>query len=132
MYNIENWPFKWFGYWKEYGFNYYNYPSIQNFIKPQINKTYDKDKLLYYLDSGIEIASTSKSSFPSPIDGNIEIGSLSLRTDGEWLWLENISDLIKSFDVVIPIAFYENIQKNRFRIPRVTEKQKKKLEYPLF
>lgn len=129
-YNIENWPFRWFGFWREYGIDYVNYPSIVDFIDFDLNQKCDINRMILYLRSGRVLASTSMSSFPSPISGEFGRGTGSIRTDGKWLWFDAVCDLIENNGVVIPMMFYLDIVKNDFIIPEISDGDIDKLEWP--
>lgn len=117
-YNFKTWPYKWFGLWKEYGDQYQQYPSVYNFVNSDVNSMYDKKKLHHYLSSGLLISSTSGLNFRSPFDDTIIADSVSFRTDGTWLWLDNISKLIELNDLIIPEELYKEIQANNFTVPK--------------
>lgn len=129
-YNIENWPFRWFGFWREYGIDYVNLPSINDFIDFDLNQKCDVIRMLLYLRNGRVLASTSMSSFPSPISGEFGRGAGSIRTDGKWLWFDPVCDLIENNGVVIPKMFYLDIIKNNFIIPEISDEDIDKLEWP--
>lgn len=129
-YDIKNWPFRWFGFWKEYGIEYLNYPPIASFIDEGINKSYRKTELLEYLRNGAVLTTTSQFPFPSPINGKRSHGTLSIRTDGRWLWLDSICELIEYHHLAIPEAFYKQIVDNDFSIPEIIEAQFEELEWP--
>ncbi|WP_185290626.1 hypothetical protein [Chryseobacterium lactis] len=126
----NKWPYKWFGFWKEYGEEYIKYPSIKYFINEEINKTYEKEKLLNYLNKGLVITVTSKSSFPDPFTSVLGKGEISIKTDGKWLWLENIYDFIEFNNLIIPSAFYKDIQDNNFILPEIEIVNFEALEWP--
>lgn len=130
MKELENWPYKWFGFWKEYGEDYNNFPSIISFISNEINNNYPKFQLLDYLKNGHVITSTSRSAFQNPFTSQIESGAISIRTDGKWIWLDNICDFIEHNNLVIPFSFYENIKKNNFIIPKENSFNLEDLEWP--
>lgn len=129
-YNYNNWPFKWYGLWKEYGTGYENYPSIKEFIDQQKNRTYNKERLIEYLNTGVVVATTSKRNFISPFKSDNESGSISFRTDGKWLWLDNISEFISHNELTIPENWYNEILDRDFIIPEVAESQLQGLEWP--
>ncbi|WP_313611878.1 hypothetical protein [Chryseobacterium arthrosphaerae] len=82
--DMYNWPHRWFGFWKEYGEEYVNFPSIKSFINEAINQNYEKEKLLNYLKNVDVVAVTSKSSFPDPFTFTLGKGEISIKTDGKW------------------------------------------------
>lgn len=127
-----NWPFKWFGFWNEYGDNYLSCPSITDFIDEQVNNRYEKEQLIAYLKNGIVLVASSRAAFPSPIDREIGFGSVSIRTDGKWLWLDTICNLIEQHSVIVPEAFYADVVSNQFIIPEVSDQQMEQLNWPEF
>lgn len=129
-YDFSNWPFKWYGLWKEYGEPYKNYPSIKAFINPKIKSKYNWEKLNKYLNDGVTVATTSHLSFPSPFDGSLRYGSVSFKTDGQWLWLDNIVEFIEYKDLIIPEKWYQEIISNNFIINTINQNQIQELEWP--
>lgn len=121
--DFNSWSFKWFGLWEEYGKGYEKYPSIKNFVNKERNLRYAKEKILKYLNEGFPFVSTSKASFPSPFTGEVGHGSVSFRTDGEWVWLDNIGEFIERNDLVIPEGLYERMEKNNFITQELSEEQ---------
>lgn len=133
MFNAENWPYKWFGVWKEYGKHYENYPSVHGFIDEAKNSKYDKEQLLRYLRDGHIIAATSRINFPNPVTGEVIGGSLCNRTDGKWLWFDDLADYVENNHAVIPDQWYLDIQNNNFIVPEVDAQQvEATLEWPSF
>jgi hypothetical protein len=130
MKELENWPYKWFGFWKEYGEDYNNFPSIISFINNEINSNYPKFQLLNYLKNGHVVASTSRSAFQNPFTSTIELGEISIRTDGKWIWLDNICEFIEYNDLVLPLNFYEDIKGNNFIISQKNSFNLESLEWP--
>lgn len=130
--DLNNWPYRWFGFWKEYGEEYVKYPSIKHFLNEQINKTYQKEKLLDYLKNGFSVTVTSKSAFPDPFTSILGKGEISIRTNGKWLWLDNICDFIEFNNLILPSSFYSHIQKNNFVLPQIESFELETLDWPFF
>lgn len=128
--NIDNWPYKWFGVWKEYGDHYRNYPAIKNFVNEQRNRQYNKKLLLKYLREGHAIVATSRLNFPSPFTGELKGGSISYRTDGEWVWLDDLADYVEQHNMVIPGKCYQQILQNDFVLPPLNEGSLEGLNMP--
>lgn len=128
-YNNKKWPFKWYGLWKEYGVGYENYPSIFNFVDKNINERYDKDKLLEYLSNGSTVTSTSAINFPSPFHNDNNEGTVSFRTDGEWVWLDNIVKYIKYNNLLIPDIWLKKLIDKNY-ILDIKEIKLDKLDWP--
>lgn len=73
------------------------------------------------------VATTSNRNFPSPFNSEIESGTISFRTDGKWVWLDNISKFIDHNDLAIPENWYKEILNSNFIIPIIEESQFQKL-----
>jgi hypothetical protein len=128
--NMNNWPHKWFGFWKEYGQAYEKYPSILDFVDKQRNSSYEKARLKQYLENGIVVVTTSRINFPSPFTGKIGEGDISWRTDGTWVWFDDLFEYIDHHDLAIPDEWYEHIKYSNFEIPEVDELDMDKLDLP--
>jgi hypothetical protein len=129
--SIDNWPYVWFGLWKEFGEGYENYPSIQNFIEVDINRNYEIERLKDYICNGYVVASTSRNNFPSPFTGEGKTGSISFRTDGKWIWLDDIYEYIVKYHLVIPNIWYKEIKNKDFTLPILSEDQLADIEWPI-
>lgn len=130
MSNVDSWPHKWFGVWREYGPKYKDCPSIHEFVARDVVATYDKKKLREYLVNGHIVASTSRASFPCPFTGTRHAGSISFRTDGEWLWLDDLPDYIDLFEVAIPSAWLCSIKARNYKLLPVDERAVMTLQWP--
>jgi hypothetical protein len=128
-FNRTNWPYKWFGFWKEYGEGLENQPSAKDFVDETVNKSYEKEKLIEYLGGCEAGIATSLIAFPSPFDGEIITstpwggGTLAVRTDGNWVWYDNIGYFIEHNNLVLPDDFYKEIVKRNFLIPVLTAEE---------
>jgi hypothetical protein len=127
---LDQWEHRWFGIWKEYGDAYQNCPSIYRFIIPEIAAHYLKKPLRNYLTTAPIVASTSRASFPCPFTGERKDGAISFRTDGYWLWLDDLADYIDQYNVCIPSAWLHEIIKYRYIPPDVGPKSRSNLEWP--
>ena len=130
MSTVDGWKHRWYGVWKEYGPAYRKCPSIRGFLRSDLVARYDRAGLRKYLTTASVIATTSRTSFPDPITGAIEGGSISYRTDGKWLWLDNLADLIDHYDVAIPPGWLREIERRNFTPPSLEEPEKVQLEWP--
>lgn len=119
MSDIDSWPNRWFGYWREYGPNYRRCPSIRDFVRPDVTATYDKARLRKYLTTATCVASTSRVAFPNPFTGQRIGGSLSWRTDGTWAWMDDLPDYIEQHEVALPTAFLREIRVRDYVPPPV-------------
>jgi len=127
---LDQWPHRWFGIWREYGPAYHECPSARDFVDPEATATYDKARLREYLSKAEVVASTSRHSFPCPFSGQRLTGSISFRTDGRWLWLDDLPDYVDNFDIALPSAFLKNIEQNDYTPPPVDPSVMKTLEWP--
>ena len=126
---LDRWPHRWFGVWREFGAPYSRCPSIHDFVFPTVARSYDA-RLPEYLTGGQTIASTSRSSFPDPFSGARRSGSVSFRTDGVWVWLDDLPDHVENHGVALPTAFLMNIEANQYRPPAVDPSEFSQLEWP--
>ncbi|MEO1245768.1 MAG: hypothetical protein AAFX56_08835 [Pseudomonadota bacterium] len=126
----DKWHHRWFGVWREYGEAYRECPSIENFICPGASTGQDKKRIAHYLDTAHLIATTSRIQFPCAISGHRFFGSVSYRTDGQWLWLDDLSHYVIEHGVCIPPEMMEHMRTYHFEPPEVTEKQIEKLDWP--
>ena len=130
MIKIGEWPHRWFGVWKEYGPAFQDCPSIHDFVDHEVAAGYDKVALRRYLTEAEAMAATSRICFPSPFTGKHTGGSICYRTDGEWVWLDDLADYVDQYDVVLPTAFMRNIEKNNHVPPQVDQATMDLLEGP--
>jgi len=127
-YNVDNWPFLWFGPWKEHGPSFSKYPSYENFIDPELNEKYDKEKLVHYLISSPITATTSRLNFTPLFDAKFESASISHRTNGSFVWLDDLAIYVANHNFVIPTSWYAQIEEQNFEIQTVTEEDIEVLE----
>jgi hypothetical protein len=118
---ITQWPHLWFGVWREYGPRYRNCPSAFSFVDAQLNHTYQKAQLIEYLTSAPVWASTSRRNFPNPFTGEQVGGSISYRTDGRWLWLDDLADYVAYHELVLPIKWLAEIEERNYSPPEFVD-----------
>ena len=111
---IQNWPYKWFGMWKDQRDGFKNYPDIEDFIQPQTVAKYQHEKLYNYLKNSQILLATSGDYAPDPFTGEIIEMSICHMTDGIWVWINSLPYYIDKYKVAIPEAFLENIERNNF------------------
>ena len=126
---LDRWPYYWFGVWKEYGSDYLNYPSIQEFIKPEIVKNYPMNKLKAYLMKSQTVMTTTADFFLNPFTKEVIKETVSYKTDGKWIWLDDLPFFIENYNVAIPTSFLKNIEKNAYK-PVKWEGDFKSLNWP--
>ncbi|WPO81909.1 hypothetical protein SD427_14190 [Chryseobacterium sp. JJR-5R] len=108
--------YKEFGFWKEYGKKYEDYPSINLYIDNVVNNLYDKNKLVPYLNSGGIVAVSSKINFPHLFRNEQKLGEFLLLTDGFWVWPEDLAEYVLNHNVVLPVEWYDLILTNNYKI----------------
>jgi hypothetical protein len=117
--------FKKFGYWREHNENYSYNPKIEEYVDVEINNTYEKNKLVGYLNAGGIVAVTSGLAFENPFTKEKFSDSFAVKTDGLYMWPEDLVVYIEHNGVVIPDEWYKYIESNNFKIPEAV-----KLENP--
>ena len=130
MKSLDEWNQTWFGVWRETGDAYRKCPSIKEFVSPAVSERYDKHCIAHYLSSAKIVAATSRIGFPCVVCGTSFTGSISYRTDGRWLWLDDLSHYVQEHNVAIPTAMLETIQRHDYEPPDVTDNQVDALEWP--
>ena len=129
---VNQWPHLWFGVWKEYGPRFQNCPSAFSFIDHELNQTYQKTRLTAYLTSAHILGTTSRINFPNPFTGELVNGSISYRTDGKWLWLDDIADYIVHHDLVLPTMWLAEIETRNYTPPDFVEDEViERLDWPV-
>jgi hypothetical protein len=130
MNNTENWNHKWFGVWMETAPVYGKCPSINDFIEKTSIDYQDKEQIAVYLETAQVVATTSRLRFPCVLTGKKFSGSLSYRTDGKWLWPDDLAYYVREHHVRLPDKMVETIRHNEFKPPSVTEDMVRNLEWP--
>jgi hypothetical protein len=115
---IEEWPYRWFGYWKEQGVRYSKCPSISDFIRPQAYLTpKERTDISRYLTVAPVYSVTSRRMFPCLVTGRVFSGSLATRTDGVWIWREDVAYYMNEHRLWLPGTFYRHIVARGFVVP---------------
>ena len=130
MTSSGTWTHRWFGVWQETGDAYRNCPSITEFIDPGAATQYDIDAVASYLENAQVVATTSRLGFPCAVTGKQFGGSVSYRTDGVWLWLDDLAYYVREHNIRIPDKMLETMQRNNFVPPPVSDVDVEKLEWP--
>lgn len=116
-----DWPHRWFGLWKEEGLDNPRYPSIHDFIEPELEPPPDQDRLIDYLQAAPIVCVMSQMSSPDVITGE-EIDfqdSLSVRTDGVWLWYDDLPHYMRRHGVRLPDALVARIREMNYMPPEL-------------
>ena len=130
MSSVSDWNHRWFGFWKEMGPKFSFCPSIKEFRTGNELNINEKKLVLAYLKNGFVVATTSRLAFPCVITGKRFSGSISYRTDGHWLWFDDLGYYVECFGVALPLRMLEHIRANQYTIPQVSQVEVDSLEYP--
>lgn len=129
MDRANDWPYMWFGFWREHGPAYASCPSVQEFVCPSVNSSYEKRTLGEYLKRAPIIAVTSKLAFPNPFTGAKSSGEIAARTDGRWMWLDDLPEYINENSLILPKRFLEDIEARRYKPPHLSAETIAKLKW---
>lgn len=113
---FASWPHKWFGCWRECGPEYGRCPSIEEFV----DESWDygrRDDIVQYLSTAPVVATTSHVAFPWARGPGDDRSSLSYRTDGVWLWLDDLDYYVAEQAVRLPDALVAHIEERDFKPP---------------
>lgn len=80
----------------------------------------DEDGILAYLSNGTGIWSET-SAGPDVLDPEAPdmVGIGSLRTDGTWIWRDDLHYYVSKYHLSLPSAFLAHIRKNEYTTPPV-------------
>lgn len=124
------WKKRWFGVWREAGGAYSACPSVNDFIDPTLLAAYDRDRLVRYLETAHVVATTSRLNFPCVVCGARRGGSLSYRTDGDWLWPDDLGHYVTEHNVAPPLAMLASVVAHGYAPPAVSQAQVEQLQWP--
>jgi hypothetical protein len=130
MDRLHDWEHRWFGFWSEYGPSFSRCPSIREFLRPRSGGSYDCNAVATYLSTAHVIMSTSRMAWPNPFGLSARPTSLSMRTDGVWVWPDDLAEQVEELGVALPTSLLEHMARNGFRPPGVSEQQIQELEWP--
>lgn len=114
---IAQWSHKWFGVWSEFGPEYAKCPSITEFVDHRINAAYPKSEIVRYLRESPVVAVTSRYGFPNLFTGERLGGTIAFRTDGKWVWLDDIAGYVEQYDVCVPDKMLADMKAAAFCFP---------------
>ena len=130
MTNSTNWQHKWFGVRRELEPEYQLCPSITDFLRAEHPANVHAEDTARYLETAQVIAITSRLRVPCVLTGKTFIGSLAYRTDGEWLWPDDLAHYFREHDIQLPQAMLETMKRNGFQPPPVSAEAIANLEWP--
>jgi len=129
----DNWPYKWFGIWKEMGPGYNSCPSVYDWIDPEEVASYGDDlpRIKNYLRKATIIVTTSAMAFPNIISGKSKReDSVSYQTDGTWVWFDDLAEYVELNNVALPRNFYTHMKKHSFIPPDASNVNPDDLDWP--
>lgn len=130
MNSSNEWNKRWFGVWRESGPAYGACPTVKDFVDPAALAAYDRERVVRYFETAHVVASTSRLQFPCVVCGARHGGTLSYRTDGEWLWPDDLGHYVGEHGVAPPRAMLEHIAANGYLPPAVSQNQVERLQWP--
>lgn len=113
------------------GHEYSGCPSIKNCLDRDEVGTYDIKKVEEYLVTGFPLEVTSRMSFPCVMSGEVFSGELCYRTDGEWLWQDDLAYYLTRYSVALPPRFLDQMKHNEYAPPAVSDEQIVALDWPV-
>jgi hypothetical protein len=105
------------GFFRELPYGDQNGDSLENAVaKASLENI---DRIISYLKSGVAgaVAPGISRDFLSP--RHEIIGSLALRTDGEFLWPSDLAHYVEKYRVGLPVAFLKHMEINDWQVPVV-------------
>jgi hypothetical protein len=126
---FSRWPYSWFGCWSEFGSRYSKCPSIQDFIDPSWHYA-ELDRLTSYLAVAPLIATTSRLSIPWAIEPGDGRSTISYRSDGIWLWLDDLDYYVTRHQLRLPDSFIIHIEQNNYIPPDSLNKDISEFSWP--
>ena len=126
---FETWPFTWFGCWREFGQGYARCPSIEDFVDPGWDYG-DRDRLVRYLVEAPLVATTSRLALPWAKGPGDARSSVSYRSDGVWVWLDDLDYYITEQALRLPDSFIAAIERRGFEPPAALDVDPMTLSWP--
>lgn len=90
-------------------------PSIKNHINKNFKERADFKQIINYLKKGKNVLASSRIAFPNIFTGEVYSGALCYRTDGEYLWPDDLVMYMEKHDIGLPDYFIEHILKNEYQ-----------------
>jgi hypothetical protein len=81
----------------------------------------DVDQVLAYLKAGHGLIAMMDLQ-DDVVDGSRQVmNGSSVRTDGDWLWREDLAYYVERHNVAIPTEFLDLVRRRRYRVPDLDE-----------
>ncbi|MEV7124815.1 hypothetical protein [Streptomyces sp. NPDC093260] len=93
---------------------------------------WDEDRVLAYLESGLEIYSTMGAERDVLTGEEWIAGSGSLMTDGTWLWPVDLTHYVRRHHAALPQEFLDHIRANDYTVPAVPDEQARRVFWEEF
>ena len=103
------WDQHWFGFWREFGPEYAACPSIETFVDPTWHHP-RLDGIVEFLATAPIVATTSRLAIPWAKGEGDDRRSISYRSDGRWVWLDDLDYYVAEQRVRLPDAFVAAIE----------------------
>jgi hypothetical protein len=113
---FATWPERWFGCWREFGRGYERCPAVGTFVDGSWAHPRHAD-IVAYLSSAPVVATTSRSAIPWAIGPGDGRSTVSYRSDGGWLWLDDLDYYVAEHGVRLPDAFVAAIEARAYTPP---------------
>jgi hypothetical protein len=126
---FARWQERWFGVWREFGAGYERCPSIEEFVDASWAHPRRADIVEYLSDAPI-VATTSRLAIPWATGSGDGRQSVSYRSDGEWLWLDDLGYYVEHHGVRLPDAFVAAIEARSFVAPAQLDRDPSELAWP--
>ena len=126
---FATWPFRWFGCWREFGPAFGRCPGIDEFVDEGWHHA-RVDELVRYLARAPMVSVTSRLALPWARGEGDDRASVAWRTDGVWLWLDDLDYYVADQSVRPPDAFVARIEARDFAPPKRLRIDRSVLEWP--
>jgi hypothetical protein len=124
---FPDWDQRWFGYWRVRDAEAH-LPRLADFIDPTWQPE-DKKRLIDYL-RGAPLALATCAGFVKCLlcSRQLELGSH--RSDGTWLWPDDLAHYVEEHEVRLPTNLEQHIRDHHYRAPEQLEVPVEQLPWP--
>jgi hypothetical protein len=113
--NSTNWPYRWFGVFRERDDEPSQYPLLTEFQEPEWRLA-ESRKIVNYLNSAPNVLVTCAGQMSCPLCGLV-LSRGSWRSDGVWLWPDDLGHYVEMHQVTLPDRFADWIEERDFVPP---------------